>query len=306
MSIIGTENRGAAGLIDGGLPLRRPIALMFLAMLAVVSADAAHELLGFGGSHHSALIDSDFSDAVMGATGVFVLMRGLVAPREGAWILFGLAMLSWFVGDLLWQIYYANSNLQPTTSISDVFWLSWNPLALAGMVMLVRSRLRGFDLARWIDGIALALLVATPGVALALQPALDESHQSLLNHIVNVAYPALDIFMLGAAMGVIALAGWRPGRTWYLLSLSLAIWVVADAVYSVQQVKGTYEPGIYDWLWPAGALLLAYAAWQPRTVRRAGRIVGWRAVILPVGCQLVALGTQVWGSSDISERASGS
>ena len=274
---------------------RRPIALGFLVLLAVVAADAAHELLGFAGSGHSSLLDSDFADAVLAATGAFLIVRGFHRPREFAWILFGLANLTWLIGDLLWDLHFSKQRPQPTTSLSDLFWLSWYPLGLAGMVMLVRSRLRGFDLARWIDGIALALLVATPGVALALQPAIEASHHTVFDHLVIISYPALDILLLGAAVGVLALAGWRPGASWYLLSLALAGWVVADAVYSVQQVKGVYQQDVYDWLWPAGAVVLAYAGWRPRVVHQVEHIRGWRAVILPLGCQLVALGTQVWG-----------
>jgi hypothetical protein len=279
-----------------------------LALLALVVTDAAHELLGLGGSGHSSLIDTDFADAVIGTTGLFILARGLSSPREWAWILFGVANLAWFAGDVLWAAEYSGRAHQPATSVADVFWLAWYPLGLAGMAALVRSRLRNFDLPRWIDGIALALLVATPGVALALQPAIEASHRTLLDHIVTIAYPALDILLLGAAVGVLALGGWRPGRVWYLLAIGLAGWVVVDAVYSVQSVKGNYEADVYDWLWPAGALLLAYAAWQPRKVVRVHRITGWAAVILPLCCQLVAVGIQIWGlvaDLGISERIMG-
>ena len=88
------------------------------------------------------------------------------------------------------------------------------------------------------------------------------------------------MLLLGATIGVIALAGWRPGRSWYLLSVGLSIWVIADAVYSVQRADGTYTPGVYDYLWPAGLLLMAFAAWQPRGVHSPRELYGWKAVIL--------------------------
>jgi diguanylate cyclase len=160
----------------------------------------------------------------------------------------------------------------------------------------VRSRFKDFDFARWIDGIALALVVATPAVALSLQPAVDESRDvSLLGHIVDIAYPAGDILLLGSTIGVIALTGWRPGRAWYLLTLGLSIWVVADALYSVQKVKETYVAGVYDYLWPLGLLFVAYAAWQPRVEHTTPELYGWKAVLLPVACQVFALATQIWG-----------
>ena len=119
---------------------------------------------------------------------------------------------------------------------------------------------------------------------------------SLLGHIVDIAYPAGDILLLGATIGVIALTGWRPGRAWYLLTLGLSIWVVADALYSrPQKVKETYVAGVYDYLWPLGLLVVAYAAWQPRVDHKTPEVHGWKAVLLPIVCQVVALVTQVWG-----------
>jgi hypothetical protein len=45
----------------------------------------------------------------------------------------------------------------------------------------------------------------------------------------------------------------------------------------------------------AGALLTAYAAWQPDpTPSRPARLEGWKAIILPVTCQLIAAGIQFY------------
>jgi hypothetical protein len=208
-------------------------------------------------------------------------------------VLLSLGTFSWVVGDILDDLSIGFGN---GVKVSDAFWLAWYPLAAGGLVMLVRSRFKAFDFGRWIDGIALALVVATPAVALSLQPAVDESRDvSLLAHVVDIAYPAGDILLLGATIGVIALTGWRPGRAWYLLTVGLSIWVVADALYSVQKVKETYTAGVYDYLWPLGLILMGYAAWQPRVVHESQEFYGWKAVALPVACQVFALATQVWG-----------
>jgi hypothetical protein len=285
------------GVPDGGItPLERPITtpvrFVFAALLALVAVDALHEIFGLAGSRYSNLLDSYFYDAVATGAGVLMVVHGLEDGTERGWVLLGLGTFSWVIGDLLSDFSVGLGN---GVSVSDVFWVTWYPLAAVGLLMLVHARFKDFDFARWIDGIALALVVATPGVALALQPAIDESHVSVLAHIVNVAYPAGDILLLGSTIGVIALTGWRPGRSWYLLSVGLSVWVVADALYSVQRTAGTYTPGIYDYLWPAGLLVMAYAAWQPRGIHSAPELYGWKAVLLPVVCQVFALATQVWG-----------
>lgn len=281
-----------AGIGVNQQPINLTVRLMFAALAAVVVFDALHEIFGVAGSGYSNLIDSYFYDAVATGAGILMLVRGLEDRIERGWILLSLGTFSWVVGDILADL---RVGVGHGVSLSDAFWLAWYPLAAGGLMMLVRARFKDFDFARWIDGIALALVVATPGVALALQPAVDEAHVSLLAHVVDVAYPAGDILLLGSTIGVIALTGWRPGRSWYLLTMGISIWVVADALYSVQLAKGTYVAGLYDYLWPAGLLLMAYAAWQPRVVHTSSEIFGWKAVLLPVVCQLVALATQVWG-----------
>ena len=288
----GVKGTPGAEIAAGDWRMGAPVRFALVAVLCIVAFDALHEVFGLAGSRYSNLIDSYFYDLAATGAGILMLARGLADRDDRGWVLLALGTFSWVVGDILADLNIGKGN---GVSVSDAFWLAWYPLAAGGLMMLVRVRFTDFDFARWVDGIALALVVATPGVALALQPAVDESHVSVLAHIVDVAYPAGDILLLGSTIGVIALTGWRPGRTWYLVSVGLSVWVVADALYSVQQTKGTYVPGVYDYLWPAGLLLLAYAAWQPRVMQSARELYGWKAVFLPVACQVFALATQVWG-----------
>ena len=281
------------GLAIGGWRISPRVRFIFAGLAAIVAFDALHEIFGVAGFGYSNLIDSYFYDAAATGAGILMLVRGLGDPTDRGWVLLSLGTFSWVVGDILVDV---NVGIGHDVDVSDIFWLAWYPLAAGGLMMLVRSRFRDFDFARWIDGIALALVVATPAVALSLQPAVDESRSvSLLGHIVDIAYPAGDILLLGSTIGVIALTGWRPGRAWYLLTLGLSIWVVADALYSVQKVKETYVAGVYDYLWPLGLLFVAYAAWQPRVDHTTPELYGWKAVLLPVACQVFALATQIWG-----------
>src|SRR5262249_7197235 len=169
-------------------------------------------------------------------------------------------------------------------------------LAIGGLVLLARDRIIGFDLQRWIDGVAVALIAATPLVALVLHPMVEEGEQgTTLARIVEFAYPVADILLLGGLLGIFALTGWRPGRTWLLLAAGLILFGIADSISAVQLVRGTFHNGDYNYLWTSGSLLIAYAAWEPDPrPARAPRLVGWKAIVLPVACQLIAAGIQLY------------
>ena len=165
------------GMPDEGIAVGRwqitpGVRFIFAALAAIIAFDALHEIFGVAGSGYSNLIDSYFYDAAAIGAGILMLVRGLGDDSSRGWVLLSLGTFSWVVGDILDDLGIGFGN---GVKVSDAFWLAWYPLAAGGLMMLVRSRFRDFDFARWIDGIALALVVATPAVALSLQPAVDES-----------------------------------------------------------------------------------------------------------------------------------
>ena len=208
----------------------------------------------------------------------------------------GLSLVSFFVGSVIWSVHYAELHPEPFPTVSDAFWLAYYAFALGGLVLLARDRIVGFDLQRWIDGVAVALIAATPLVAVVLQPMVEEGTEgTTLARIVEFAYPIADILLLGAVLGIFALAGWRPGRTWLLLGLGLVLFGIADSISAVQLVEGTFEFGEYNYLWTSGALLIAYASWQPDPApSRPVPLYGWKAIVLPVTCQLIAAAIQIY------------
>ena len=150
------------GIAVGPWRITARVRFVFVALGAIVAVDALHEIFGVAGSGYSNLIDSYFYDAVALSAGVLMMVRGVGDPTSRGWVLLSLGSLSWVVGDVLVDLNIGTGN---DVQVSDIFWLAWYPLAAGGLMLLVRSRFTDFDFARWIDGIALALVVATPAVA---------------------------------------------------------------------------------------------------------------------------------------------
>ena len=57
-----------------------------------------------------------------------------------------------------------------------------------------------------------------------------------------MAYPLGDILLIGMVTAIVALTGWRPGRTWALLLVGMAVMAFADIVYTLQWTSETFRP----------------------------------------------------------------
>ncbi len=264
----------------------------FVGISAIVLA--VHGTTGFGGERTHDFLDNWLSDAAVWITALACLAGAARAERSrAAWFLVGTALVAWAIGDTIWSLRGDHTQI---ASISDVFWLAWYPLLFAALVLLVRDRVPAFELHRWIDGVVVMLLVATPWVALFLQPAAQHSSASTLGDAVDFAYPLGDAIIVGATLGVMALMGWRPGRMWLALGMGFAALGVADAIYSVNALGHSYSgETTFDALWLAGMALIAYAAWLPHPGQlEPVTVVGWRAIALPVAAQILALSLQVY------------
>ena len=196
------------------------------------------------------------------AATALIFARAVFEPvARRAWVSFGCAMAAWCAGTILWSVVYGGVAHPPYPTFADALWLLWYPLMAAGMVFLIRVRFRNFEVHRWMDGIAVMLMVLVVGFGLVVQPLAEEAANSNLATVVDWSYPVLDVLLIGALLGVYGLLGWRPDAMWIFIGLGIVACTCADAAFAVQQAHGVVERGHYDFVWTLGALFVAYAAW---------------------------------------------
>src|SRR3984957_5591162 len=273
-----------------------PLTFVWLVLGVLTVLEALNDLFGLGPDW---VFDSCLHTVILGACAALVLARAAFEPvARKAWLAIGFALLLWFVGSAAWDIAYSGNPNPPYPSFADIPWLAWYPLIGLGIFYLIRVRVPKFELHRWMDGIAVTLLVLAVGFALVIQPAAEHKTVGTLAAFVAFLYPVLDVLLIGAILGVYGLLGWRPDTMWLLVGLAVVSTSVADAAFAVQEAdaRAGVSANSYNFIWTAGALLLALAAWAraPEADENAEAVVGMRAIALALFAQALAIGIQVY------------
>jgi two-component system cell cycle response regulator len=241
--------------------LRIALAIVLLGGTALI---ALHYWLGIGASLRGTLSAVVYDAVVLGA-GVACLVRASVFGRErAAWILIGAAILTWGAAEVYWSAVIENNPNAPYPSPADAGYLLFYPLAYAGLALLVRARAQEINWRLWLDGAIAALGTAALGAAFVFDFVAEKTEGTPVEIATTLAYPLGDIGMLALVVGVVALTGWRPGRTWSLLLAGLAALVVADIAYTLQLTEEALPGG--SWVEPiylVGAVCLGASVWQP-------------------------------------------
>jgi two-component system, cell cycle response regulator len=249
--------------LDSGLArlLRAALTILLLGGTLLVTL---HYWFGVGGDLHFAIGNVVYDAVVLGA-GVACLVRASAFGRErGAWVLIGLSILFWGAAEVYWTAFIEGNPDAPYPSPADIGYLLFYPLAYAGLALLVRARAHEMNWRLWMDGLIAALGTAALGAAFVFDFVADKTEGTLIEVATTLAYPLGDIGMLAVVVGVVALTGWRPGRTWSLLLAGMAALVVADIAFTLQLTDEALPGG--SWVEPVyliSAVCLGASVWQP-------------------------------------------
>jgi hypothetical protein len=276
--------------VPAGLAAVLLVGLVVEAVHQIAAGDHAPDLPIIDDWLHDALILASSAICAWGAT------RRPPGPARAAWWCFAAALLLFAVAEIAWGALYSDGRLAPTPNPTDILYLATYPLFMAGLVLMVRARVADVPWHRWLDGLVVVLVVATPGVALVILPVAENSPVDALGLVVTVAYPLGDVVLVGALLGSLPLMSWRLTGSWPFVAAGLICLTAADAIYSLSATQAVSHEGPYDFLWSAGSLAFAVGATRlPSRPRASREITGWPAIALPLGAQLIAVAIQIYG-----------
>ena len=241
--------------------------------------------------------DVNYNALVTGAALATLLRAVLVREHRLVWALIGAGTLSWALGEIYYSVAFGDSGNVPIPSVADLFYLLFYPACYAGLVLLMRSRLERLDRRVWIDSAIAATGAAALGAALVFQPIAESVNGNPAKVLTELAYPVGDLALLMLVVFMFARSGWRPGRVWLLVGVSLICSGIADSTYLYLTATNSYAVGTpLDSLWPAAMLTLAFAAWQrPRDPVTVGSVATMRALAAPALFALIALAVLLYG-----------
>jgi two-component system, cell cycle response regulator len=268
----------------------------FTALLgAALVVHMLHTFAGVGGAGSEKLFSGWVYLGVIAGAAVLCLWRVVTVPEERlAWLCVSGYLVMVFAGELLWIVWLLHVEEPPFPSVADGLYLVGYASAYAGLVLLLRSRVRSFTPSLWLDGLVAGLTLAAVCAALVFGPVLSATSGDAVTIAFTLAYPVCDLLLLCLVGVAFGLTGWRPGRAFALLGIGFIVVASADAAWAYMEASGSFEAGtVVTSTWMLSTLAIALAAWQP-IHRAAVRTNGMEIIAVPGIFALVSLGILLW------------
>jgi len=277
--------------------VRRGLRIAAIAGVVAIALHVAHGELGLGAPALNGFFNDWVYDAIVMAAAVSCLLRTwLIREERLPWLLLGVGLAFNATGEIYYSIAFGDTGNPPIPSPADLFYLLYYPLAFAALLLLVRHRIRVFRTGRWMDGAVAAMTSAAVIAAITFEPIVHSATGNTAAVATTLAYPIGDMALLGIAVGMIALTGWRPGRAWLFLALGLGLSAIADTGYAYASANNTYAVGgVLDSLWLGSALFIACAPWQPSSTSSTAEQGSTRLLLIPGLFALVSLSVLLYG-----------
>ncbi|MBM2822162.1 MAG: diguanylate cyclase/phosphodiesterase [Thermoleophilia bacterium] len=274
-----------------------PLLFLCLIVFGYVLVHVAYTQFGFGQGHDELMTAWLYNVALVAAAAI-PLLQAVRRPAERAvFVLFGLAILAWALGNIYWQLALSDLESAPFPSLADAGWLAFYPLAYVALVLVIKGRVTSFLPSVWLDGLISVLASAAFVVAFVIGPVLAGVGGSLSAVATNASYPLGDLLLVLLVLLTVAVSGWRLDRQVGLLALGLGTFAIADSLYLYRVAAGTYEVGtVLDSLWLIGIALLAFSSLLEPRSGAMWRYEGWSVVLVPAIFAVAALGLLAYAS----------
>ena len=238
---------------------RRPLWLYYLAFgIAGGLAYYFGPVIGKSGPLFNAL-------GLSSVVAILVGIRRNKPPNPTPWYLFALGQALFIAGDVITYNYpkFFGHDI-PFPSIGDLAYLAVYPCLMAGILLMIRHRSPGKDRDSLIDSLIITIGAGILSWEFLMAPYAHDYSLSVAAKLVSIAYPMMDLLLLGVVVRMGVGAGKKP-PSFYLLTAGVAALLATDAVYGMVQLSGTIyqNGGPLEAGWLSFYLLIGASALHP-------------------------------------------
>jgi cytochrome bd-type quinol oxidase subunit 2 len=166
-------------------------------------------------------------------------------PARPAWFLLSLGLLSTFAGQLCLAPHQLARNETPFPSVADIFYVLSYPLLIAALLALLKAyREAGLPFGSLAERAAILAVVGVIAaiVAVPILRPVAVAGGPLLDRILTVAYPILDLILLLPLALLLRVAlrlrGSHAGEVWLLLLVGFVFLCAGDISFAYFQSLG--------------------------------------------------------------------
>jgi diguanylate cyclase len=273
-------------------PLAIRIALTVLAIGVI--AFTASSILNLNDGHNIFFADFLYPALNLLAAALITVRAYRVAAERLAWALIAAGMACSAIGDVVYALWVPDGQ---SPSAADPWYLAFYPLVYAGLLLLMRARLKRVPVPIRLDSVVCALTMAALAAALTAGPIHAAASRAPATVLVGVLYPWGDLVLLALVAGMLPTRrNWRNEFRWILLVVGFVLFAVADSAYLFETSAGSYRVGsVLDACWPASSFFVALASWASSSSAVSVPQRGLRPYFKPVACTVVALAVAILG-----------
>lgn len=172
---------------------------------------------------------------------MLVFRYGLRGNHGTSWILFTLAIASWYVGDMTYKYDYKYDLEDLSTLTSDFFYIIGYPLFFGFTIFYLKPRKRIISKKMILAASLVSILFVIPTLYFTFngEYQLDE-----LTIFLYAIYPILDgVILIPSIIATFLFFRGQVNLLWSLILIATIFFIIADTSYLVFSVEETYYPG---------------------------------------------------------------
>ncbi|OZD76066.1 hypothetical protein CH272_14035 [Rhodococcus sp. 05-340-1] len=204
--------------------------------------------------------------ALVGASAVAATVIGTRMHRPAnrrAWLAIAAGTALWVLGDIVYEWIHVTRGSVPYPSLADALYLLGYPIYGFGLFLLARHKWRASERGHVANSAIVMVAFGLLTWVFAVQPSLGGEGISGIAGLVDVAYPAMDIFLLGLLAHFVGSRQWRA-LSYRLLTVAVALLVVTDTVNNFAIVSdSSSDRSLFDVGWIISYVLIGVAALHP-------------------------------------------